>query len=516
MRHALPSETTPLWPEHERGSLHPPLDGDLTVDVAIVGAGISGLTAALLLVRAGRSVAVIEQHHVSGGETGLSTAHITTAIDAGYREIESRWSAEAARMVAEASDLAIDTIERFASEGTIDCAFRRTEAYIYTEDPSEADLLREEAEAAARAGARARFVERAPLPWSSAAAVEFERQASMNPAAYAAGLAQMVTAAGGKIFEGTRADEVHDGAPCRVVTSAGTVSAGAVVVAANVPVNNRFLINAKLGAYRTYVVGSKLDDAGPFPAMYFDTAEPYHYFRIARARDADYLIIGGADHFVGEYPDNPTPWQKLIDFAEGRFPLPNIDYRWSGQIIVPLDSLPYIGRNSFSKNVYVATGYAGQGITFGTLSGIINSDLILGKANRFAELFDATRIGPLMATDVAKHNVLHYPQHVVMDRLTGHDVAADSVDAVGRGEGKIVRAGGKKFAVYRDDDATLFAFSPICPHMACDVAWNPSERTWDCPCHGSRFSRYGKMVNGPANSDLTQVDVARLRKEEES
>jgi Rieske Fe-S protein len=328
----------------------------------------------------------------------------------------------------------------------------------------------------------------------------------VHPMQYLAGLAEEATRRGVQIFENTKVTGVEEGEPCHVITDTHPVRARHVFVAANVPVNNRVFLHTKVAAYRSYAIAAEIEP-DRLRGLYWDTADPYHYTRTQEVDGRWYVIIGGEDHRTGEKKNTDECFQRLVEYARERLRFGDIAFRWSGQIIEPVDGLPYIGRNTGADHVFVATGYSGNGITFGTLAGMMVTDLIRGRENPYAELFEATRVKPLAAAyDYVAENV-PFPMHLAQDRLTSTNADIESLDELRPGDGGIFVAEEGKLAVYRDERGQLHACSPICTHLACDVNWNRAEKTWDCPCHGSRFSPEGKVINGPAVSDLAPAKV---------
>lgn len=501
----LPESTTPLWIATSPATNLQPLQRDLEVDVAVIGAGITGVTAALLLKRAGKRVALIEKNRIVTGETGHTTAHLTEVTDAGAAEIMRDFGKEKARLVYASTREALMCIAELIETERIQCGFRRVPAYIYTEREEDIDWLREEADAAAQMGIDCVFTREVPLPFPTKAAVTYRNQAQFHPREYLLPLARLIEGNGCVVFEQTQVTNIKDGEPCVVETSRGQVRCAAVVVAANVPISNRMAIHTKLAAYRTYAIASRVEPAAAVEGLFWDTDDPYHYTRSQTTSDGTFLIIGGEDHKTGQQNDTDEPYQRLLDYARSRFGIRSVDYRWSGQIIEPVDGLPYIGRNSFSKNVYVATGYSGVGMTNGTLAAMILSDLILGRENRYVDLYDPTRLKVGALKDFISEN-LDYPSYLVSDRLTSHDVEAGSLEAIGRGDGAIVKLEGKKVAAYRDEAGEIRKLSTICTHLGCSVRWNSAEKSWDCPCHGSRFSTSGEVLNGPAVASLQKIE----------
>lgn len=503
-RLAMEQRSTSLWHATASTPRFDPLRGAIHVDVAIVGAGITGLTAALLLAARGRSVAVLERESVGGGETGNTTAHITVAVDAGYHYVKRKYSSAEARLLADAQRTAVDTIAELVKRYAIDCHFRRVPAYSYTEKRKYVSELKNEAAAAREAGLDAQWTDDVPLPFATRGAVLWPDQAQFHPGEYLAGLARHAAAAGVQIFERTLVTSLENGEPCVLETENGArVTAGAVLMATNVPVFGFTHLHTIAAPYRTYAVAFR--EEGPHPeGLFWDTADPYHYTRWQDTADGTYLIVGGEDHRVGENDDTEASFANLEAYAREYYGQRTVSHRWSGQIIEPHAGLPLIGG---AKNVYISTGYSGQGMTLGTAGAMLVADLISGIANPWAELFDPQRTRPHMTMREFITENLHFPGHLLPDRLTSLDVEAKSTDEVRSGEGKIIKVNGQKVAAYRDEAGRLQCVSPVCTHMKCDVAWNAAERTWDCPCHGSRFNTDGSVLNGPAHEPLEPVDV---------
>jgi glycine/D-amino acid oxidase-like deaminating enzyme/nitrite reductase/ring-hydroxylating ferredoxin subunit len=495
---ALPS----LWMEDTELPAYPRLPGDLDTDVVVVGAGIAGLTASLLLRRAGKRVVLIEARRVGHGETGHTTAHLTEMLDAHYHVIESKFGHEGARLVAESSRAAIDRIESLVRELGVDCGFERVPGYLYAEDEKQRSDLEKELESLRRVGADVAWVESFPLSIRVDGAIRVERQAQLHPLDYLRALAAQLVSSGGQIFEGTTMLEVDEGRPCRVSTTRGVVTAEQVLVLTNAPVSTRVALHTKVAAYRTYAVAARMEK--PFPAgLFWDMQEPYHYTRTQRTRSGSFLIVGGEDHKTGKKKETGECFDRLREYAATRFGIADIAHRWSGQVLEPVDGLPFIGRNPGARHVHVATGFSGTGMTFGTLAAMILSDAVLGVENPWAKLYEATRVKPLaQAREFLAENV-DFPAHLVTDRLVRGE--AGSIDQVARGEGRLLRSGRKMIAVYRDEAGTVHARSAVCTHLGCHVQWNQGERSWDCPCHGSRFDVDGVVLNGPAVKGLEEA-----------
>jgi glycine/D-amino acid oxidase-like deaminating enzyme/nitrite reductase/ring-hydroxylating ferredoxin subunit len=500
----MPNYTNSVWSETTPAPPYPALAGNVDVDVAIVGGGITGITAALLLQREGRRVAVIEARRIGKGETDKSTAHLTEALDVRYHTLISRFGIDGARLAALGQREAIERIALFADEVSTPCDFRRIPGFLFAETSTDVAELAAEEAAVRKLGLLAVPTGEVPLPFPIARALRFDNQATLQPRAYLQGLAEMFAHGGGKIFEETQVVDVDEGEPCRVITERGVVMAREVIVAAHVPVSNRVLLHTKLAAYRTYAVGVALPDGSAMPdGLFWDLAEPYHYIRGHVVGGRNYLIVGGEDHKVGESADTHQPFERLELFVRDRFrrPVAPTDYRWSGQIVMSVDGLPYVGRNAMSSKVFVATGYAGNGITQGTLAAMVLADEISGRPSRYGALLDATRIKPLASVRTFIAENADFPKHLLGDRLPLP--GASALEAIAPGEGNVLSIGGKRLAVYRNGNGELSALSPVCTHLGCLVHWNTTEKSWDCPCHGSRFDPHGRVLNGPAVAALS-------------
>jgi glycine/D-amino acid oxidase-like deaminating enzyme/nitrite reductase/ring-hydroxylating ferredoxin subunit len=481
-----------------------PLTEPITADVCIIGGGISGLSAAYLLQREGLSVVVLEDGLLASGETGRTTAHLSNAIDDRYTEIERLRGPEAAKLAAESHTAAIDRIERVVADEGIDCDFRRLDGYLILSPEQDADLLHQELAAAHRAGLTSvTYEDQAPLTSIARPCLRFPAQGQFHPLKYLAALARTVVTKGGRIYTRTHVTALHEGPTTRVNTNSGaSVEAASVIVATNSPINDRVTMHTKQAAYRTYVVGMRVTQ-GTVPAgLYWDTEDPYHYVRL-QPYDADHdvLIVGGEDHKTGQDHDGIDRHTRLADWAKQWFPMAGTEaFRWSGQVMESFDGLAFIGPNPGSNGkTYIVTGDSGMGMTHGTIAGMLLTDLICGRENRWAELYRPARLVPAgAATEFLSENANVAVQYT--DWLTSGDVKA--TETIAPNQGAILRRGTSKVAVYRDPQGTLHARSAVCPHLGCIVGWNNTEGTWDCPCHGSRFDCYGTVINGPANRNL--------------
>lgn len=490
--------TESLWADGFLRDPHPRLDrDDLHVDVAIVGGGITGITAGVLLKLAGKRVAVLEARRVGSGVTGGTTAHITEAIDTRYHVLESKFGRAGARLAAESSRAAIELIAELQSRFSIPCGFERVPGYFFTARDEGVEDVQQELESAGRAGLLVAAAP-CPLPILVKAAIRFEDQAQFHPLAYVDTLAGQIAGDGSHVFEGARVITVDEGEPCRVHLENGpTLTADRVILATHAPLS-KVLLQTKVAHYRSYVVSGPVEQAAH--GLFWDTDDPYHYIRSQRVGDSTHLIVGGEDHKTGHETDTEAPFQRLASYARD-LGLRDVTHRWSAQVIEPVDGLPFIGRNAASDRVYVATGYSGNGMTFGTIAAKILADACLERPNPYAELYEATRMKPLASLTTFIGENIDFPLHLLSDAVRPAD--ARSVDELEPGDGKIVRVGGERLAVYRDPKGRLHAVSPVCTHLGCQVRFNSAERTWDCPCHGSRFDTEGGVIDGPAVRPLT-------------
>ncbi|EPX61744.1 Iron-sulfur cluster-binding protein, Rieske family [Cystobacter fuscus DSM 2262] len=492
-----------MWTVSAPARRYPPLPGDLEVDVVVVGGGLAGLTTAWLLKQEGKRVAVVEMHRILTGQTGQTTAHLTELLDVSYDTLASDFGEKGARLAAESVRASIEKISSLVERLGIACDFQRLPGYRYAETEDEARQLEHEASAARRAGLLCSLTRDVPLPYPVTLALRVEDQAQFHPRAYLQALAERIVGEGSHVFEETQVTDIHEGAPCRVQTTRGVLLCQEVVEATTTPLN-RVLLHTKLMPYRSYALAARLE-APLAPGLYYDSKDPYHYIRTQRVDGADYVIVGGEDHKVGAEEDTARRYLALEEYLRQHFPASRVEYRWSGQIIEPVDGLAYIGRNGGSRHVWVATGFSGTGMTFGTLAGMILSDLILGRDNRYASLYDATRVKPVAgAKDFVQENA-EVAFHFVADRLARPDT--HDLSDVPPGEGRIVEVEGRKVAVYREASGGVHALSPVCTHLGCHVHWNNAERSWDCPCHGGRYSPTGEVLNGPPVKGLASKKI---------
>lgn len=494
-----------LWMEISLPSF-PSLEQDFTADVCIVGAGIVGLTCAYTLAKNGKSVVVVDQGPVAAGQTARTTAHLTWALDDRYYHLEELFGENGSRLAAESHSASIDYIEKIIHEENIDCDFERVSGYLFVPPEDSKDILDKEFAAIQKTGLKINKIPRAPLGTSfdTGDCLEFPRQAQFHILKYLEGLINAILKYGGKIFTNTHVNHFEDSSPCLVKTSSGaTIASHSVIVATCTPINNRFIIHTKQASYRTYVIGGTIPKGTVQTSLYWDTADPYHYIRIQKHLsnpNLDWLLVGGEDHRTGQDQAIEAKYRHLEEWTKLRFPMiDKFEYHWSGQVFEPIDSLGFIGKNPLDKNIYISTGDSGNGMTHGTVAGILLPDLILGRDNPWKSLYDPSRKTLKAASKFIQGTLNVGAQY--RDWFTPGEIK--KINMLGPNEGIILRKGLKKIAVYRDKDNMIHMNSALCPHLGGCVRWNPGEKSWDCPCHGSRFDGCGKIINGPAIHNLS-------------
>jgi glycine/D-amino acid oxidase-like deaminating enzyme/nitrite reductase/ring-hydroxylating ferredoxin subunit len=495
-----------LWIETTPDTSYEALAEGLAVDVAVVGGGIAGITAAYLLNEAGKSVAVIDAKQIVQGATGYTTAKVTAAHGTTYTQVTKSFGRDAARTYAEANQAGLDFITRLVEELGIECDFERKPNYVYCESSDERQQIASEVEAARDAGLAAQLVEETPLPYPVECAFRLDDQAQFHPRKYLLPLAGRVAGNGGHVFERTRVLDVTGSARLTLRTDRGELTAGDVILASHLPFLDRGLFFAKAHPKRSYAVAARIGPSQDPDGMYINAGRPTRSVRTARDGDGLLLLLGGEGHAVGAEPETDARYRALEEFGRRHWETDVFPYRWSTQDYIPVDGLPYVGRlTRRGHHVYVATAFKKWGMTNGTAAAMILSDLVLGRENPWAALFDAKRVKPLASASRFVRENAAAARHFVGDRLQRGKEA--ELAELSTGEGRLLRVGGRKTAAYRDDDGTLHALSPVCTHMGCHVTWNAAERSWDCPCHGSRFAGNGSVIQGPATRDLERRET---------
>jgi glycine/D-amino acid oxidase-like deaminating enzyme/nitrite reductase/ring-hydroxylating ferredoxin subunit len=489
-----------IWTASSPTTAYPSLSADQAADAAVVGGGITGLTTALLLLRQGLSVILLEADRIASSTTGYTTAKLTSLHGLTYASLADAHGDDTARIYGLANEAAIETVVGLARDNHIECDLERMPAYTYAETEEMAGAIENEVATVGRLGLSASLVNETDLPFPVRAAIRMDGQAMFHPRKYCIGLAKAFAAEGGRLFERTSVLGIEPGSPHKVVTATATVSAGHVVQATQFPFHDTygfFTANVPHQSYGMAVLSDR-----PVPqGLYLSAEAPTHSIRPFRDGDRSYLILGGEGHRVAREPDTSQRYAALKEWARRAFGTGEPSYTWSAHDYIPADGVPYIGKLApGAEGLWVGTGFKKWGLTNGTVAALILSDLIAGKENPWASTFDSLRLKPK-----ASAGKLLQRQADLAEQLKGPPVTGEwpaEADELPEGAGRVIKSGGQKLAVYRDGTGDFHTFSAVCTHMACDVAFNTAEKTWDCPCHGSRFDVDGGVIHGPAVHEL--------------
>lgn len=502
-------DTTSFWIDSASLPRFSKIASDLEVDVVVIGGGIVGITAAYLLKKAGKTVALLERGRLAMIDTGHTTAHLTAVTDLRLHEISKTFGREAARATWDAGSAGIDQIVTLIRKEDIACDFHWVPGFLFSplgEKPDEKTRkeLQEEAELASELDIGAVLLD--SVPFFGLPGIRFAQQAIFHPRKYLAALAAKIPGNGSHLFEASEAEEIED-EPLTVKSGGHKIRCTHLVLATHNPIVGKSnllrasLFQTKLALYTSYAIGAKLPH-GTIPAgLYWDTSDPYYYLRVEPRRGHDYAVFGGEDHKTGQESDTTAVFRRLEKKFIHHVPQAEIDHRWSGQVIETNDGLPFIGETA--ERQFTATGFAGNGMTFGTLGAMMAVDSILRRKNPWQELFEVHRAKLHGGTWTYLAENKDYPYYLVRDWLARAE--GTSLSAVKNGQGKILNLEGKKVAAYRSDTGEISLCSPICTHLKCIVNWNDAEKTWDCPCHGSRFKPTGEVISGPAEAPLEKV-----------
>jgi len=490
------------------GEPAPPPSHDLSVDVAVVGGGIAGLSAAWELARQGREVAVLEAGRLAAGVTGHTTAKLTALHTQVYGRLRRTRGPEGARLYARSQSAAISHAAEIVEELDIDCEWEEAAAFTYAEDPRGVAELRAEAGAAREAGLPADFVTETDLPFPVAGAVRVTGQAQFHPRKYLRALADDLRRRGGVVYEDTRVVGLSEGEPCVLSTDAGvSIRAGEVVIATHYPVFDRALLFTRLSPRRELVVAGTLDETLAPRGMYITPEQATRSVRSAPYGNGKRLLIVTGEHFTPGTAGVEERFARLSAWAQDHFPDLTLTHRWATQDNDSTDSVPLVGPlHAGSRHTYVATGFGGWGLSGGIMAGGLIGDLVRGLECEWSGLYDPRRLSSVIREGGSfLKQQAHVARHFVGDRLP--PLTGPAPEDIPRGDGAVVRTGGRQCAVHRDENGSLHAVSARCTHLGCIVAFNRAEQAWECPCHGSRFAPDGQILQGPAVRPLEKLDV---------
>lgn len=484
------------WMASTPSTDYPALNEDIKVDTAIVGGGMSGISCAYLLVKEGVKVAIIEADHILQGTTGHTTAKISSQHGLIYNKIKTKMSTEFAQQYAEANESAIRLIEKLQNELHIDCDFMHQPSYVFTRQDQYVQQIKDEADTASSVGIKASYLEEIPFDIPIKAAVRFENQAQFHPRKYLLALAEEVVKNGGQIFEQTRAVDIEGGGPHIITTKNGyKITADKVIIASHYPFYNKHgMYFARIYTERSYALGVKVKEKYP-GGMYITAEDPAKSIRSQITDQGELLIIGGEHHKTGQGKDTIDHYKALIAFSKDYFTVEDIPYRWSTQDCMTVDDVPYIGQyTKDTPNLYVATGYRKWGMTNSTVSAMILKDLIVNGSSPYQDVYNPSRKTiTASAKEFIKENL-----NVAKEFITGKlELLPNDVEDIKPGEAKVIMKDGDRVGVYRDEQGTLHLVNTTCTHMGCELQWNSAEKSWDCPCHGSRFTYEGDIIDGP-------------------
>lgn len=494
----LNSSSKSFWLESTKGIVSYKLSEDMEVDVAIVGGGMVGIQAAYLLKKEGLKVAVVEADKILRGTTGFTTAKITSQHSLIYHKLVTNFGHRVAQDYAIANEEAKEFIYKTIEENNIDCDFSRESAYVYAQEDNYLSQVKKEADTASSLGLPASFEKEVPLPFATKGAVKFDNQAQFHPAKYLLSLVNQIHKEDDPcIYENTRAIDIKDNV---LITASGKIKSKFIVIASHFPFYDGLgFYFSRLHAERSYVIGAKIKEEYP-GGMYINAESPTRSLRATSYNGDKLILIGGENHKTGQSNDTSKHYKNLVDFASNIYTVEDIPFHWSTQDLLTLDDIPYIGKlTSGHDNIFVATGFGKWGMTQSTISALVIKDLItVGKSN-WEALYNPSRFTPTPSVKTFVKENLNVASNLITGKLSTLSNHATLVkdDAI------VLEGGGQKIGIYKDEEGLLHMVDTTCTHMGCELRWNNGEKSWDCPCHGSRFNYLGEVIEGPAIKKLS-------------
>jgi len=506
--------TTSLWQKDIADFTAKNTSSTELFDTVIIGGGITGVTTALLLQKSGRKCLLLEAHNLCFGTTGGTTSHLNTFFDTTYDIIRNDFGEEGAQLVARATRQALDLVKQHVEEYNIDCGYEEKDGYVYSQTSEQTEQLDKIFDASKAAGAEVEYIQSIPVPVPFEKAIVYRRQGQLHPTRYVLALAKAFEEKGGVILQNCMVQDVKkrdDEDRLEVKTTRGNFVVQHAIWATHIPPGIN-LLHFRCAPYRSYAMAVKLADNLYPDGLAYDMYDPYHYYRTQDIDGEKYLIVGGEDHKTAHEENTEMCFMHLESHIRKHFNVSEVVSKWSSQYFEPSDGLAYIGHLPGNPdNVYVATGFSGNGITYSHIAAITLRDLILNGKSDLADLFSPSRIKPVAGfaafvkenADVVKEFVA---KRIAKEKITG-------LAELSAGEAKVVKYEGESIALYKDDSGAVHAVSPVCTHAKCIVAWNRAEKTWDCPCHGARYSPDGEVLTGPASKGLEKINLDELGRE---
>lgn len=497
----LKSPPQSYWLASTDTTKYPTLDEDINADIAIIGGGIVGILCAYLMKDEGFNIVILEADHIAQGTTGHTTAKITSQHGLIYNKIASQMGIELARQYADANESAIHEIKKIADTNQIDCDYIEQSAFVYTEQEKYIQKINDEVKIASDLGIKAIYVEEIPFPIPIKAAVRFDNQAQFHPRKFLLALAQNIYNSGVRIFEQSRVVDMEDNTDYIITTDQGKkVTAQKIIIATHYPFYNKpAAYYTRIYSERSYVVAVKAKEKYP-GGMYINAEDPARSLRNQVTDSGEIIFVGGEHHKTGQGIDTAEHYKTLIDFASNIFTIEDIPFRWSTQDCMTLDGLPYVGNfTSDTPNLYIATGFGKWGMTNSMVSAMILRDLIIKGESSWEDVYNPSR-----KTIISSAKNFIVENYNVAEQLLNGKLSQLSKELeLAPGEAKVLKIDGERVGAFKDENGTLHLVDTTCTHMGCELNWNEAEKSWDCPCHGSRFSYEGEVISGPAVKPLT-------------